>query len=79
MEPQRVITSMQCRAARAMLKWGVKDLASRASVSATTINRFERDIAVPKKLILISFQRAFEDAGIEFSDGGGVRMRRIDG
>jgi hypothetical protein len=43
-----------------------------------TVNRFEREIAEPIPATRAAIQRAFEQAGVEFTNGDapGVRMRR---
>jgi transcriptional regulator with XRE-family HTH domain len=64
-----MIDAKQCRAARAMLRWSVNELAARAGVSPTTINRFERELAAPIGATRTVIQRAFEDAGIVFDEG----------
>ena len=73
-----MITPKQCRGARAMLRMGVKELAHKASISMTTVNRFERELAEPHRLTLLAIQRVLEDAGVEFTwdQGEGVRMRK---
>ena len=62
--------------ARAALAWGMKDLAERSGVSATTIDRFENGRAAPIPANLKALRQAFEAAGIEFSNGDapGVKL-----
>ena len=55
--------------ARAALAWGMKDLAERSGVSATTIDRFENGRASPIPANLKALRQAFEAAGIEFTNG----------
>jgi transcriptional regulator with XRE-family HTH domain len=71
------ITAMQCRMARAALKWGVRELAARAGVVMATVVRFEGDLTKPNRATLAAIRRAFEDAGIEFTNGRvpGVRYK----
>jgi transcriptional regulator with XRE-family HTH domain len=73
------INAMQCRMARAALRWGVRELAVRAGVSAATINGFERESTSPTRATRAVIQRAFEEAGIEFINGQkpGVRFKGI--
>jgi hypothetical protein len=52
-----------------MLRWGVKELASRAGISPTTVNRFERELVEPISVTRAAIQRVFEEAGIEFKNG----------
>ena len=57
---------------------GIRELAKRASISATTVTRFENGVAQPNKVTLLSMERALTDAGVEFTNGEapGVRLRR---
>ena len=73
-----MINRVQVKMARAALGWGVRDLASKAGVSANTVSRYENGAdALGETLTRI--QRAFEDAGIVVIDadeqGPGVRLR----
>ena len=61
--------------ARAAVGWSTRDLAERAKVGATTVNRFEVEARVPINSTLAAMKRAFEAAGIEFLDGDGVRLK----
>lgn len=62
--------------ARAALKWGVRDLAKAASVTAATVTRIESGRS-GHAATLQAIQIAFEAAGLEFIDenGGGVGVR----
>ena len=80
-----MITSAQCRAARALLKWSQEELAKRSGVGVATIRTFETDASSPYRRTLNTVQQTFEDAGIEFlsegrspkpGGGQGVRLRR---
>jgi transcriptional regulator with XRE-family HTH domain len=67
---------MQCRAARALLKWTQDDLAREAGVSALTIRNFEGGRTAPNPATLDVLRRAFDRAGVEFNaDGRGVRLK----
>ncbi len=73
-----MINRVQVKMARAALGWGVRDLASKAGVSANTVSRYENGAdALGETLTRI--QRALEDAGIVVIDsdelGPGVRLR----
>jgi len=59
-----LISSRQCEAARAWLRWTREDLAGQAKVSVRTIARFEGDETVPGDSTLHHIARAFEDSGI---------------
>jgi DNA-binding XRE family transcriptional regulator len=69
------MTPAQCRAARGLLNWNQDRLASAAGVELSAIRAFEAEKAVPR-MIAQSLQRAFEAAGIEFSDHGAPGVRQ---
>jgi transcriptional regulator with XRE-family HTH domain len=64
-----MITEVQCKMARAALGWGVRDLASRAQVGATTVVRFENGKSANAST-LKAMRAAFEENGVHFSDDG---------
>lgn len=71
------MTNMQCRAARALLRWTQEAFALKASVSALTIRNFEGGRTTPNPATQEVMRAAFEKAGIEFDDDGrGVRLKR---
>ena len=76
-----MISSLQLRAARAMLNWSATELAERAGTSRNTIQRLEQSDGVPasRTQTLMDIQRVFEAAGVEFigmpENGPGVRIR----
>lgn len=65
----------QIKAARALLDWTQDDLAKAAELSKPMINTLERRIANPKVETIASIQKALEKAGVEFTDGPGVKLR----
>ena len=74
------MTPAQCRAARALLRWTVKDLARESLVGEDTINRFEAE-SRPNRTFrprtLRSLQDALERAGVKFlDDHDGVGLRK---
>lgn len=75
-----MLTSSQCRAARAMLEWSRVALAEKAQVSERTIIDFERRARTPHASTKQAVKAAFEKAGIVFIDenggGAGVRLRQ---
>ncbi len=73
------LTVEHVRAARGLLKWSQDELASRAGVTGTTINFWENERVKPSEDTKLLVRRAFEEAGIEFLNGGnpGVRLIRI--
>ncbi len=70
-------TIEQIRAARALLGWSQKDLADRADLSQTGIARIENGTHQPSAQTQEKITAAFEEAGIEFIQGG--LIRRDDG
>ncbi|WCK72371.1 helix-turn-helix transcriptional regulator [Agrobacterium tumefaciens] len=71
-----MLTADQVRMARAALKWGVRDLAERASVTPATVTRIEAG-KPSYSSTLLAIRNAFEEAGLNFIDenGGGVGVR----
>src|SRR5205085_6094386 len=70
-----VMTPAQCRAARALLNWSEDRLASAAAIKVSVVRNFEREKSVPRMTAEL-LQRAFEAAGIEFSDHGAPGVRQ---
>ncbi len=73
------LNAAQCRMARAALQLGVRELASAANVSPTTITRLERGEQLYPRTVS-AIRTALEAAGVEFiaenGGGAGVRLRR---
>ncbi len=65
----------QIKAARALLGWTQEELAAAAGLSKPMINTLERRLANPKVDTLAALQRALEKAGVEFTDGSGVKLQ----
>lgn len=70
-----MISIQQIKAARALLDWTQDDLAKEAGLSKPAINTLERRLANPRLETLANIQKAFERAGVEFTDGQGLRLR----
>jgi transcriptional regulator with XRE-family HTH domain len=72
------MTPAQCRAARGLLKWNQDELATAAAVSSVTVRNFENERSTPQRASLAMMQRALEDAGVEFTNGGqsGVKWKK---
>lgn len=66
-----MISATQCRMARAALQLGVRDLAARARVSASTITRLESGEPLRERTVE-AVQKTLEAAGMEFSVGAGI-------
>lgn len=71
-----MISSDQCRAARALIGWGVRELATAAKVSVDTIFRLERGDQL-KERTLEDVRAVLEKAGVTFipENGGGAGVR----
>ena len=71
------ITSELIRAARALLRWEQRDLAQASGVSLPTIKRLEvtPGILAANSSTVTALRRAFESAGIEFTNGSGAGVR----
>jgi predicted transcriptional regulator len=65
-----ILTSSQCRAARAWLNVSQDELAERAKVAKVTIALFEMDTRVPRERTLEDIRRALEDLGMSFQFDG---------
>jgi transcriptional regulator with XRE-family HTH domain len=74
-----MISGAQVRAARAFLGWTAKELARRADVGISTVQRIESAEGPPNAHVsnLASIQSTLESAGIEFTSGDapGIRLR----
>lgn len=71
-----LLTADACRAGRALLKWGVRDLADAASVGAATISRLEAG-GVSNPATRLAIIGAFNRHGVEITNGEytGARKR----
>jgi len=72
-----MITPEQCRAARALLDWTQRDLASRAKLTPLTIREFERSKSRLKDSTAQLLRMVFESEGVVLidSNGGGPGVR----
>ena len=71
------MNAAQSRMARAALKLGIRDVASLAKVAPSTVSRLEAGERLNPRTVE-AIQRAFETAGVEFTDGNkpGVRVKQ---
>jgi transcriptional regulator with XRE-family HTH domain len=71
----RATRASQLRMGRAAVRWGVRELASKAGVAVNTVARIENG-ADAKQSTMDALQRALEAAGVEFTNGErpGVRL-----
>lgn len=72
----RLLSGDACRAARALLRWSVRDLVRQAGTSPNVINRVEAGGTVRGSTAL-KIASTFEAAGVELlnSDAPGARLR----
>lgn len=68
------MNAMQCRMARAALQMSVIDLATAAKVSPSTVVRMEAGEELKERTIE-AMQRAFEERGVEFTNGDAPGLR----
>ena len=68
------ITAGQMRAGRALARLSANDLAVRAAVGLSTVQRAEASEGVPNmtRANMDAIRRALEAAGVRFTEGGGV-------
>jgi transcriptional regulator with XRE-family HTH domain len=72
------ITADQCRAARGLIGIDQSGLAQASRVSRNTIASFESGQRTPGANNLIAIRATFEAAGVEFTNGTGVKRRKAD-
>ncbi len=70
-----MIEPRQIRAARALLNWSQDDLANASGIARSSIKNIENDITTARKDTINDIQVAFENCGVEFTPGSGVRMK----
>ena len=70
-----MINARQIRAARALLNWNQTQLADFAGVARSSIKNIENEITAPRADSASAIQEAFENHGVEFLPGSGVRLR----
>jgi transcriptional regulator with XRE-family HTH domain len=73
-----MIEPRQIRAARALLNWSQADLAKASSIAIGSIKNIENSLTVARKDSIKHIVEAFENAGIEFIDNHGVRLKSND-
>lgn len=77
-----MLSSAQIRAARALVRWSAQELADKAGVGISTVQRMENAEGVPSASgkNLAAIQQALEAAGVIFiasnGEGPGVRLRK---
>ncbi len=74
LNPPQLLTAEQIKAGRALLGWSQADLATKSGYSLPAINNIERGIACARPDTLCDIRQTFEQNGIQFIDGPGVRI-----
>jgi transcriptional regulator with XRE-family HTH domain len=71
-----MVTDMQSRAARGLLKWTQNDLARISGLSAGAIRNYENGLTQPNVATMMVLRQTFEKHGVEFTaDGRGVHLK----
>jgi transcriptional regulator with XRE-family HTH domain len=71
-----MLTPAQSRTARGLLEWSQIELGARSDLSERAVRDFEKGRRLPSANSLVAIRYAFEDAGVEFTNGvePGVRL-----
>ena len=77
-ERPSVITPAQCRAARALLDITLTDLAQKAAIGISTVQKFESGGKI-HPLFLSTIQGHLEAEGVVFTENNGVQLPYIPG
>jgi len=75
MSTERILSSHQIKAARALLDWSQDDLANSARLSIATIRKLELGHISPRHTTTRLIRQTMEKAGIEFIESDGIRRR----
>jgi transcriptional regulator with XRE-family HTH domain len=70
-----MIDYRQIRAARALLNWSQADLARAAGMATSSIKNIENETATSRRETMIQVRDAFDQNGVEFLAGSGVRLK----
>jgi transcriptional regulator with XRE-family HTH domain len=71
-----MLTPAQSKTARSLLEWSTIDLCARSNLSEGAVRDFEEGRRLLPTRSLLRIRYAFEDAGVEFTNGiaPGVRL-----
>ena len=70
------ISGLQCRMARAGLRWSLSEAAAQANIGAASVGRIEAEAVQSTPSTIAALRRAFEAAGVEFIEDYGVHIRK---
>jgi transcriptional regulator with XRE-family HTH domain len=65
-----ILSSTQCKAARAMLNWTLDDTAGKALIGRVTICRFENEEQDATPATRQRLRETFEKRGLQFTEAG---------
>lgn len=70
-QDRAMLTGVQIRAARALLRWTTGELAKRSGVGIATVHRAEAvdDVPPMNARTLMKLRNSLQEAGVEFLDG----------
>lgn len=68
------MNAKQCRAARALLGWTIRDLSKNSGISVNSISDFENGKSKMLILHLAAVKNTFEANGVEFVGEVGVKL-----
>jgi len=69
------ITAPQLRAARALLNWTRERMSEETGLNVNTIRNIEKGFISPRDATNAAIQRVMDDAGVELTEGDGVKTR----
>ena len=69
------ISTAQIRGARGLLDWSQAELSRRTGISTTSIGNIESGNTQPRESTMLVIRKAFEEGGIEFLPGSGLRLK----
>ncbi len=72
----RVLSGSQCRQARMLLKWNVRELSMKSGVTASRINHFESGRIMMYKNEAQFLVTAFDRADIQIAEDGDVSLKK---
>lgn len=70
-----MLSGRQIRAARALLGWEATELGKKTKLSRETIANIESERTKARELSLSVIARVFDDNGVEFTEGDGVKLK----
>jgi transcriptional regulator with XRE-family HTH domain len=76
-KPEIRIIDEHVRAARGLLRWTLDELAERSGVGRMTLHRWENQQSTPTAATRAKVRKAFEEAGIEFTNGTNPGVKHI--